>query len=293
MTRLSQLIERNRRHSESPYILLLEAVLPSGVTLRFARDPQSWVWPLAGSGHSQFTFPGDSVQYTTTNKITVSIFGRWKGTIGLDALQADGTWKEYTTYLQRIEESHDLPDGTYRLQARTDFRGKAMVWIGDLSLPLWQAMNFDFNNFKSGEGARRGTLTISVSNVSGLPLKYVDELEDWRKKNGRLSAKIRLLVVNTGLLDDPEPTMQLKFVDCGISCPAPMDTVQFILGSRDVYSWQLMRKIMQQYCSWKRLEDCKYVDQCDHTLSTCRDKFNYTINFGGFPMLGKGPLYGS
>lgn len=34
MTKLSQLIERNRRHSESPYILLLEAVLPSGVTLR-------------------------------------------------------------------------------------------------------------------------------------------------------------------------------------------------------------------------------------------------------------------
>lgn len=124
MTRLSQLIERNRRHSESPYILLLEAALPSGVTLRFARDPQSWVWPLAGSGHSQFTFPGDSVQYTTTNKITVSIFGRWKGTIGLDALQPDGTWKEYTTYLQRIEESHDLPDGTYRLQARADFSRK-------------------------------------------------------------------------------------------------------------------------------------------------------------------------
>lgn len=208
MTKLSQLIERNRRHSESPYILLLEAVLPSGVTLRFARDPHSWVWPTIGAGHGQFIFPGDSVEYTTANAITVSIFEKWKGTIGLDALQPDGTWKEYTAYLQRIEESHDLPDGTYRLQARTDFRGKAQAWIGDLSLPLWQAMNFDFDDFKSGEGARRGTLTISVSNVSGLPLKYVDELEDWRKKYGRISAQIRLLVVNSGLLDDPEPTMQ-------------------------------------------------------------------------------------
>ena len=48
MTKLSQLIERNRRHSDTPYILLLECALPNGVTLRFARDTQSWVWPLTG-----------------------------------------------------------------------------------------------------------------------------------------------------------------------------------------------------------------------------------------------------
>ena len=34
MTKLSQLIERNRRHSDTPYILLLECALPNGVTLQ-------------------------------------------------------------------------------------------------------------------------------------------------------------------------------------------------------------------------------------------------------------------
>lgn len=46
MTKLSQLIERNRRHSESPYILLLEAALPSGVTLYPCRDEDT-AWRAA------------------------------------------------------------------------------------------------------------------------------------------------------------------------------------------------------------------------------------------------------
>ena len=221
------------------------------------------------------------------------MLGKWRGHVGLDARQADGSWSEVVSYTQRVEESHDVPPGAYRLCAREDFRAKAACHLGPLSMPLWQSMAFDFDEFKSGQGARRGTLTISVSNASGLPLKYVDELEDWRKKNGRLNAKVRLMVVNTGLLDDPEPTMRLDFVDCGISCPAPMDTIQFVLGARNIWSWPLMRKVMQQYCSWKRPDECPHVAECDHTLTACRNIYGRQSLFGGFPMVGKGALYGS
>lgn len=294
MTRLSQLIERNRRHSETPYILLLECALPNGVTLRFARDTRSWVWPLTGSAHGELAFPGDAVEFTTDEPgLTLCVLGTWRGHVGLDALRPDGSWSEVVSYVQHVEESHDLPPGTYRLHAREDFRARAACHLGPLSLPLWQSMAFDFDEFKSGQDARRGTLTISVSNASGLPLKYVDELEDWRKQNGRLSAKIRLMAVNTGLLDDPEPTLKLEFVDCGISCPAPMDTIRFVLGARNIWNWPLMRKVMQQYCGWKRPEECPHVAGCDHTLTACRDRYGNTAKFGGFPMVGKGALYGS
>ena len=294
MTKLSQLIERNRRHSDTPYILLLECALPNGVTLRFARDTQSWVWPLTGSVHGDLTYPGHSLEFAAGDAgLTLCVLGKWRGHVGLDARQADGSWSEGVSYTQRVEESHDVPPGAYRLCAREDFRAKAACHLGPLSMPLWQSMAFDFDEFKSGQGARRGTLTISVSNASGLPLKYVDELEDWRKKNGRLNAKVRLMVVNTGLLDDPEPTMRLDFVDCGISCPAPMDTIQFVLGARNIWSWPLMRKVMQQYCSWKRPDECPHVAECDHTLTACRNIYGRQSLFGGFPMVGKGALYGS
>ena len=93
MTKLSQLIERNRRHSDTPYILLLECALPNGVTLRFARDTQSWVWPLTGSVHGDLTYPGHSLEFTTEEAgLTLCVLGKWRGHVGLDARQADGSW---------------------------------------------------------------------------------------------------------------------------------------------------------------------------------------------------------
>lgn len=296
--RLSQLIERNRRHSDAPYILLLECALPTGITLRFARDTQSHVWPRTGSECGTLFLPFDAVSYAAQNVgdagVTLCIQGSWRGYVALEVLQHDGAWCEITRYTKPCEESFEATAGsTFRLQAGADFRGKAHCHIGALAMPLWQKMAFDFDDFKTGQDARRGTVTISVSNASGLPLAYVDELEDWRKLHGRKPASIRLLVVNTALLDDPEPVMQLSFVDCGISCPAPMDTVKFVLGARNIWSWPLMRKVMQQYCGWKRTSECPHVAECDHTLTTCRDIYNNVNQFGGFPMVGKGALYGS
>ena len=148
MTKLSQLIERNRRHSDTPYILLLECALPNGVTLRFARDTQSWVWPLTGSVHGDLTYPGHSLEFAAGDAgLTLCVLGKWRGHVGLDARQADGSWSEVVSYTQRVEESHDVPPGAYRLCAREDFRAKAACHLGPLSMPLWQSMAFDFDEF--------------------------------------------------------------------------------------------------------------------------------------------------
>ena len=291
--KFSQLVESSKRHAKEPYLFFLETKLPSGITLRFARDRQSWVWPLTGSSHATLTFPADACVFSTQNNLALAVQGGFVGHIALEQQLDDGTWAEITRYSRRIEENVTVDNGTFRLCAAADFRGTAKVHLGDAAMPLWQAMAFEFDDFKSGEGARRGTLNVSISNASGIALKYIDELEDWRKKHGRYSVQCRFLVVNAGLLDDPEPFKELSLTDTQISCPPPMDKVVFTLGSRNVWAWTLNRKIMATYCSWKRKEECPHVAECNHSIDACRTIFKNTMNFGGFPMMGRGALFGA
>lgn len=294
--RLRQIIATNTRHSKDPLVFMLEAALPTGVTLRFVRDTHSLVYPTTGSSAAVLSFPYDICEFATTNNLTIAIQGKFTGAIVLEqsvlAEYGGSVWEEVTRYTGRIEESRPADNGRYRLRAATNFRGKAQCNLGDASMPLWQAMAFDFDDFKSGEGARRGTISVNVSNASGLVLRYVEELEDWRKKNGRFSVNCRMLVVNTGQLENPVPLKELSFTDSQISCPPPMDKVSFTLGSRNIWAFTINRKIMAHYCSYKTKVECPHVAECNHSLNACRDQFNYTDHFGGFPMLRRGALFG-
>lgn len=304
MPTLAQIRERNRRQSPHAYLIFLEVALPTGRTLRLARDPQSWVWPRGDAVTANLTTPGSALTYTlaSAGSLTFSVLSpddSWQGTIALERQTAPDAWFEVATFARRTEDTLlAQPAGTYRLVARPGFSGTARAILGGPTTHLWQAMAFEHDEWKEGEGARRATATITISNASGLPAHYVEELEDWRKQHGRASCKARLLVVSTGLMDDPEPTYQLSLVDVGISIPAPMDKVHFVLGTANTMARMVpRRRMMRDSCSWQRTTECPHVANCNHTLTRCRE-ITLTLDaarmeyFGGFPFLGKGALYG-
>jgi len=301
MATLQEIIERNRRHGGSPYLIFFEAALPTGRTLRIARDPQSWVWPLDGATVQQFTAPEQTAVFTlaAAGTLTFSVGGgEWTGTVLLERDEGGGAWFEVAQFTRRSEGQMDAqPAGTYRLRSGAGFAGETRGILAGGSAKLWQAGNFEQEDWREGEGAQSASLTISVSNVSGLPRRYVDELEDWRKRHGRASCSIRILCVNTALLHRPDPVQELRLIDVGMSCPAPMQQVRFMLGVPKTFDRQVpRRRFMRDYCTWQRAEDCPHVAVCDHTLTRCKE-ISDTIDagridfFGGFPFIGKGALY--
>jgi|GEM_PF-1607981 len=307
MATLAQIKERNKRHGGNPYLIFLEVALPNGRFIRAARDSQSWVWPLAGASVETLASPGDAAIYTLSadGALTFSVGdgapSGWTGTVLLQ--RNDGTemapdWFTVSTIVERQEDQLlAQPAATYRLLAGPDFIGSTRAIIGDDAIKLWQAMNFTHEVWKEGEGARAGSLTLTIFNTNGIPQKYVEELEDWRKQHGRIPCDVTVAVVNTGLLHDPEPTKAMTFIDRAISIPAPGTHVRITLGVPSTFDRQVPRSIlMRDYCRWQTTTQCPHVATCRHTLANCKT-ITETLDpgrierFGGFPFLGGGALY--
>ena len=300
MPTMAQIIERNRRHGGAPYIILLDVELPTGKHIRAARDVVSHVWPRQDADTQTLAEAGDAATYELAayGELTYSLTGEWAGTVALE--RADGeAWDTVGTFTGRAEDTMaGQAAGTYRLVAREGFAGSCRAIVGGPECLLWQAMNFDHELWREGEGARAGALVLTIFNAGGVPQQYVEELEDWRKANGRAPCNVRLLVVNTALLDEAEPVRELQFVDAGIAIPPPMSHVRISLGVPRTFARRVPRGIiMRDYCRWQREEQCPHVAICRHTLAHCKE-ITETLEagrieyFGGFPFMGGGALYG-
>lgn len=207
MPSIESIIERNRRYSDGAYIFLLEISLPTGTTLRLARNTEDIEWP-AGSG------------------------------------------------------------------------------------TVWQRFNFDFDEMDESSKGELREVTLRVSNVSRALMRYAEELEEYRKVNGRESLPLRLICVNSNLLDQEEPEGEWEFEDRGIDFPAPMKFMEVRIGADDLFGKPVpRRRHIRDYCSWEVAEECPYVATCDRNISTCRSSFSNSENFGGFPVVEEGGIY--
>lgn len=299
MPSLSEIIERNRTHSEHPYIVLAELALPDGTTIRLARDPRSWAWPNIDATTGTLSAPADTIAYTLREygAVTVSLdAGIDAGTIELQR-QAGTTWETVASFTKPDAVQIDAqPAATYRLIAGELFEGEVRGIISGPGSHIWQAFNFDLGQYREGEGARRATLQLRVSNANGIALRWMEQLEDWRKANGREPVGCRLIIVNTNLLAEAAPTAEYVFQDASISCAPPMDWIAIEVGGPDVWGAVIGRRILRDYCTWRQVEDCPHVRTCDHTLTRCREiaaSLDPGRNelFGGVPFCGKGAHY--
>ena len=299
-TSLAALIERNRIHSDNAYIFLAEIALPSGTTLRLAADPQSWVWPNADAAQGMLADTDDSVSFSLPSggALTALVDSGFGGTVYLQRQTGPTTWFTMATFTARAtEELTGLVPGTYRLVAHSDFTGECNAVLAGAGSHVWQSFNFDFDSYREGEDARRATLQLKVSNANMAVMRYVEQLEDWRKANGRFPCTLRLLCVNTALLDEDTPTGEFWFEDQRISCPAPMDWVFFEVGSPNLWARTVpARRVIRNFCAWRTTDECPHIASCDHSLTNCR-AIAATIDpgrteyFGGVPFVGDGAHY--
>ena len=299
-TSLAALIERNRIHSDNAYIFLAEIALPSGTTLRLAADPQSWVWPNTDAAQGMLADPGDSVSFSlpSDGALTALVDSGFGGTVYLQRQTGATTWFTMATFATRAtEELTGLVPGTYRLVAHSDFTGECNAVLAGAGSHVWQSFNFDFDSYREGEDARRATLQLKVSNANMAVMRHVEQLEDWRKANGRFPCTLRLLCVNTALLDEDTPTGEFWFEDQRISCPAPMDWVFFEVGSPNLWARTVpARRVIRNFCAWRTTDECPHIASCDHSLTNCRTIAatidpGRTEHFGGVPFVGDGAHY--
>jgi phage-related protein len=156
----------------------------------------------------------------------------------------------------------------------------------------WTAFDLDMDDIDESSKAEVRQVTFKVSNTSRAILRHVEELEEWRKVNGREPCTLILRVVNSKLLEQEEPEAEHWFEDQGVSCPPPMRWVFFRVGADSPFRRPCpRRRILRDFCSWTRAEECQHAPQCDKTLRTCRTTFANTRNFGGFPEAESGGAY--
>ncbi|MFA9396571.1 MAG: hypothetical protein ACERJ1_17955 [Halodesulfovibrio sp.] len=294
MPSLSQCIERNRTHSEHSYVLLAKLILPDGEEIRLARNPHSLVYPSALGSQAVFETGGDKLSITNTDAAYVefSVTGEFDGTLVFQQL-VDGAW--YT-----IETIVSATSSTYGATANTQYRLIA-VFINE-STPhcalsekggTWQAVDFLPGDIEESDSYETRGLSLSIGNGGGVMQPYLEQLDAWRKLHGNEFVQIRLLVVNTGLLDDPEPVGEWHFIDDGISLPAPMDKCEIKLGIDDVGTAPIpARAINRDFCHWRTAEQCQYYALCNHTLAMCRADYNRSEYIGAFPTVEQGGVYG-
>lgn len=209
MTDPRQIIERNRRHSEHPYLWLLEITLPSGEIIRLCRNP------------------------------------RQTGTV-------------------------EWPTG---------------------SGTEWQEMFFALDGLEESSTTERREVTLDVSNAGGVMAAHLETLEKWRQENGREPCRVRIMQVNAGLLDDPEPCGEFHFEDAGCSLPAPMQVAKIRIGTPDYFSRPVpRRKVSRNFCAWETEDLCPFARECSRTLAECRERGKTDI-FGGYPMVESGAMY--
>jgi len=294
MPSLSQCIERNRTHSEHSYVLLAKLTLPDGEEIRLARNPHSLVYP-ENKGVQQYVEQAASVLSITNTDaeyVAVSITGEFSGSILFQQLQ-DGTWHTVETFITASSSTYAaLPDTQYRLYAATLEAGRPFCALAEHG-GLWQALDFLPGDIEESDSYETRGLSLSIGNGGGVMQPYLEQLDAWRKQHGNEFVKVQLLVVNTGLLDDPEPVGEWHFVDDGISLPAPMDKCEIKLGIDDVGTAPIpARNINRDFCHWRNSEQCPFYAVCNHTLAMCRADYNRSEYIGAFPTVEQGGVYG-
>lgn len=294
MPSLSQCIERNRTHSEHSYVLLAKLTLPDGDEIRLARNPHSLVFP-SNKGVQQYVEQvADVLALTNTNAeyVEASVTGEFTGEILFQQLQG-GTWHTIETFVAPSSSTFAaLPNTQYRLYVSRLDAGKPFCVLADQG-GLWQAMDFLPGDIEESDSYETRGLSLSIGNGGGVMQPYLEQLDAWRKLHGNEFVQISLLVVNTGLLDDPDPVGEWHFIDDGISLPAPMDKCEIKLGIDDVGTAPIpARAINRDFCHWRTAEQCQYYALCNHTLAMCRADYNRSEYIGAFPTVEQGGVYG-
>ena len=176
-----------------------------------------------------------------------------------------------------------LPDTTI---IRVSSDNKDTEWAGE----TWVKFPFEIDEIGEDTKGEIPQFEIRVGNVSRVMQAYMEVDGNY----GGVGSSVELNLVNSSLLDEWDPTVQLNFECTGASCDTKW--AHFTLGAPNLYRSRFPRnRILKNFCRYDEFKGdrCQYSGEeteCDRTLARCRD-LNNSLHFGGAPASGRRGLY--
>lgn len=182
----------------------------------------------------------------------------------------------------------DIPNVSENVRITSD--NVETVWNGNTYVPAPFEID-EITDMSSGEVPQ---VEFRVANASRAMEAYIQAWDYYCKTNGYSPIEITLSVVHSAHLDlttaEVEYTLQLK---------QPKHTPQwatFVLGANNPMNKRFpLNRMLKNRCRYAAFKDtrCGYTGGetvCNRTLSRCRELSN-SSRFGGFPGIGKSPIY--
>jgi len=176
-----------------------------------------------------------------------------------------------------------LPDTTI---IRVSGDNTDTVWAGE----TWIKFPFEIDEIGESTKGEVPQFEVRVGNITGVMQAYMELDANF----GGVGSEVELYLVNSSLLADSNPTVNLSF-EC-VSSNCDRTWAHFILGAANPYNNRFPRnRILKNFCRYDLFTGsrCQYVGvptTCDRTLARCRELGN-SHNFGGAPATGRRGLY--
>jgi len=189
-------------------------------------------------------------------------------------LASTGVW------IMLIEVTTPISFTVLRFSSDTD----DTTWDGE----LWQRFPFEIDQV--GESSK-GEVPKVICRVSNATRAVQSQIET---EQGGVGSTVRILVVHSDNLSETTPEIELTFECTGAECDE--EWVHFTLGVPNPFKKRYPRnRVINTFCNHKFFKGtrCQYTGgetTCDRTLTRCRE-LNNSINFGGFPGVGRKGIY--
>jgi len=164
------------------------------------------------------------------------------------------------------------------------------VWNGDTYVPF----PFELDEISDTSKGEVPQVQLRISNVTRAIEAYIQQYDEYCKENGYLPITVYIYVVHSEHLDEEDPIVEHVF-----ELKQPQTTsmwATFTLSATNLFMKRFpLYRMLKNRCRYKTFKGtlCGYSGSettCDRTLVRCKELGN-SRRFGGFPGLGRAPLY--
>jgi len=164
------------------------------------------------------------------------------------------------------------------------------TWNGNEYVPF----PFEIDEITDNSKGEIPQVQLRISNVTRAIEAYIQEYDNYCKENGYSPITVTISVVHSEHLNETEPIVEHAFELKQPSTSSMWAT--FTLGAVNLFTRRFpIYRMQKNRCRYKTFKGtlCGYSGSetsCDRTLARCRELGN-SARFGGFPGLGRTPLY--
>lgn len=181
-----------------------------------------------------------------------------------------------------------IPSGMYGATQEVTLRvcrnNENITWGGY----EWVAYPFEVDEIGETSKGEVPRFVLRISNIGKIVQRHVENA------GGGIGSIVTLHVVHSKHLNEGSLLPPMVFETT--TCDCTPQWVQFSLGADNPYSRRFpLNRFIGMHCRFLFKDSrCKYSGtekSCDYSYTTCKNKMNNIINFGGFPAMVIGGVY--